>query len=306
MPELEEAKTPDRHCLLVDQGNSRVKWIGAVWHAISGNWDLDVTTFGEGGPEDFAGALHSGALMPPEEVLLSTVAGDDGVAALEDAIAARSRAPMVRMRAEPESCGVRNGYRKPSRLGADRWMAVVGAARRYGLPVVVMDLGSASTIDAVDEEGRHLGGLILPGPRTMLGALKDETALDIDPAFALGANRAARVAGEARADTTGAIEGGVVTAQVGALERFLAWFEQRLGEKSAARLKIVVTGGGAGAILNQVIGQAIGQSTGQSGYQLTHDPLLVFRGMLLCRYGPGENPMKDQGKDQDNHFREER
>lgn len=285
MPELEQARAPERHCLLVDQGNSRVKWIGAVWHAMAGNWSLDVTTFGEGAPDDLGAALDSGALMPPQEVLLCSVAGDDRVAAVEDAIAAHSQAPVVRMRAEPETRGIRNGYRKPAQLGADRWMAVVGAARCYGLPVVVMDLGTATTLDAVDDKGRHLGGLILPGPQTMLGALKGETVLDIDPEFALCADGVAPVAGQAQADTAAAIEGGVVTAQAGALERFVAWFEQRLGEKSAARLRIVVTGGGAGAILRQVVGQ----SNGPSVYQLTHDPLLVFRGMLLYRYGSGES-----------------
>lgn len=306
MPELETAKAPDRHCLLIDQGNSRVKWIGAVWHAMSGNWGLDVTTFGEGGPQDLGAALDSGALMPPEEILLCSVAADDSVAALEDAIATRSRAGLVRMRAGPETRGIRNGYREPSQLGADRWMAVVGAARRYGLPVVVMDLGTASTLDAVDDEGRHLGGLILPGPRAMLDALKGGTALDIDPASALGADCATGVAGAAHDETAAAIEGGVVAAQVGALERFVDWFEQQLGDNSPALLKIVVTGGGAGAILHQVIGQSIGQPGGHSGYQLTHDPLLVFRGMLLCRYGCADNPIKDPGKDQDNHSREER
>lgn len=284
MPDLEKARAPERHCLLIDQGNSRVKWIGAVWHAMAENWSLDVTTFGEGDAQALGSALDSGALFPPQEVLLCSVAPEESMRALEEIIADRTAAPLVRLAAQAETCGIRNGYRAPEQLGADRWMAVVGAARHHGTPVVVMDLGTASTLDAVDERGRHLGGLILPGPRTMLDSLSGRTALDTGFDTA---NRAGRKAGEPQVATPAAIEGGILAAQAGALagfaDRVVARVQERMDENTAAKLKIVVTGGAAGAILKA--------SLGPSGYQLTHDPLLVFRGMLLCHYASGDSQL---------------
>jgi type III pantothenate kinase len=274
VPELQPQRGPDRHCLLVDQGNSRIKWIGAVWSAMSSHWDLDVTTFGEGDVEALERVLDSGDMLPPEEVLLSSVASEDRAAEVELAVAAHSAARVVPLRSEAETCGIRNGYRDPAQLGVDRWMAVLGAARHHGLPLVVMDLGSATTLDAVDGRGRHLGGLILPGPDAMLGALKSGTDLDLSNATVDSRRKCA--AGEAQRETLRAIEGGIVTAQLGALEQFVEWFRKRLGNGSGGELKIVVTGGAAGAILRQ------------SDYQLTHDPLLLFKGMLLSRFGPGE------------------
>lgn len=278
---------PDRHCLLIDQGNSRVKWIGAVWSAMSRNWDLDVTTFAEGPVEALEATLDSGDMLPPEEVLLASVAPEQRAAEVELVVAAHSAAGVVRLRSQAEACGIRNGYRDPAKLGVDRWMAVLGGAEHHGLPLVVMDLGSATTLDAVDARGRHLGGLILPGPAAMLGALEAGTALDLSKA-SLGARRKC-AAGEAQGETLRAIEGGIVTAQIGALEQFVRWFRKRLGNGSGGELKIVVTGGAAGAILRQ------------SDYQLTHDPLVVFKGMLLSRYGRGDSKPGDPG----DHFREE-
>jgi len=275
VPELEPARPPDKHCLLVDQGSSRIKWIGAIWSAMSRNWGLDVTTHGEGGLQEFATALDSGELLPPEEVLLCSVADPDRVSELEVVIAERSSAPVVRSRSEVETCGVRNGYREPEQLGADRWMTVVAAAGHHGLPLVVMDLGTATTLDAVDAEGQHHGGLILPGPGTMLGALGDATALRLDAEASR--ERPKRKAGRAQTDTRSAVQGGILASHVGVLHEFIHWFEEQLGAKDAGEMKLLVTGGGAGVIL------------GQSDYQLTHDPLLVFKGMLICRFGPGDH-----------------
>jgi type III pantothenate kinase len=68
--------------------------------------------------------------------------------------------------------GVRNGYAETWRLGADRWVGVVGAhALARGRAVLVANAGTALTIDAVSAKGRHLGGAIVPGPEAMIGSL---------------------------------------------------------------------------------------------------------------------------------------
>lgn len=79
--------------------------------------------------------------------------------------------------------GVTNGYEHPQRLGADRWAAIIGARQRAlrqlavaPPPVVAVMVGTAVTVDAVDAQGRFLGGLILPGFGLMYRALESGTA----------------------------------------------------------------------------------------------------------------------------------
>ena len=83
--------------------------------------------------------------------------------------------------ASEAEAGLINGYDYPARLGADRWVAMVGA-RQHMLrcgpvrPVILVMVGTAVTVEAIDEQGRFLGGLILPGHGIMLRALESGTA----------------------------------------------------------------------------------------------------------------------------------
>ncbi len=82
--------------------------------------------------------------------------------------------------------GLANGYDHPTRLGADRWVAMIGAralmlqkvksAGRNPRPIVVVMVGTAVTVEAIDASGKFLGGLILPGHGIMLRALESGTA----------------------------------------------------------------------------------------------------------------------------------
>ena len=81
----------------------------------------------------------------------------------------------------PQEAGLRNGYDHPARLGADRWVAMIGARQRLlarGLagPCIVVMVGTAVTVEAIDAEGKFLGGIILPGHGIMLRALESGTA----------------------------------------------------------------------------------------------------------------------------------
>jgi type III pantothenate kinase len=80
-----------------------------------------------------------------------------------------------------EEAGVVNGYEYPARLGADRWVAIIGARHRLlkrGLrkPCVVVMVGTAVTVETIDASGKFLGGVILPGHGIMLRALESGTA----------------------------------------------------------------------------------------------------------------------------------
>ena len=81
----------------------------------------------------------------------------------------------------PQEAGVTNGYDHPARLGADRWVAMIGARHRLisrGVhkPCVVVMVGTAVTVEAIDAHGRFLGGIILPGHGIMLRARESGTA----------------------------------------------------------------------------------------------------------------------------------
>jgi type III pantothenate kinase len=81
------------------------------------------------------------------------------------------------VRSSRSAAGVRNGYRDTWRLGADRWVGIVAAhsiatgSRATGRPVLIANIGTALTIDAVAGNGRHAGGAIVPGPDAMVWSM---------------------------------------------------------------------------------------------------------------------------------------
>jgi len=72
-------------------------------------------------------------------------------------------------------CGVRNGYSRPGQLGSDRWAALVGAWHLVRKECLVVNSGTATTIDTLSGQGEFMGGLILPGVDLMLGSLYNTT-----------------------------------------------------------------------------------------------------------------------------------
>ncbi|HEX7082041.1 MAG TPA: type III pantothenate kinase [Gammaproteobacteria bacterium] len=161
--------------LVVDIGNARVKWALADRGRIGATGDALHT----GRVDDAMAALD--AALPPgvERVVVANVAGDDVVAALAALTERRFGAAPELVATQREMLGVRCGYRDPSRLGVDRWVAVIAAHRiaseKGPRPACVIGAGTAMTFDAVDAAGLHLGGLILPGPRIAADALARNT-----------------------------------------------------------------------------------------------------------------------------------
>lgn len=94
----------------------------------------------------------------------------------------RWRLPMEWLLATDEARGITNRYTPPSHLGADRWAAMVAARLRAdrsdaaGQPIIVVNAGTAVTIDSIDADGVFRGGLILPNMRLMLRSLAENTA----------------------------------------------------------------------------------------------------------------------------------
>ena len=157
--------------LLLDIGNTRIKWArlegGALGKQSSAlHLDDQVT--------QALGRAFEGT--KPRRILVCNVAGPLVGKAVTDLCQDRYTLNPEFLISGSERCGVKNGYTDPVRLGADRWAGVIGAFSRFGGPVCVVDAGTAITVDAVDAQGQHQGGLIAPGPQTMRRALADATA----------------------------------------------------------------------------------------------------------------------------------
>lgn len=97
---------------------------------------------------------------------LSSVLDPDRQIRLDECLAGAFGEGVTRFRSEPRSAGVINGYRRPERLGVDRWLALIGAASLVEGDCILIDAGSAITLDLLRGDGRHLGGAILPGINT--------------------------------------------------------------------------------------------------------------------------------------------
>ncbi|MDI6693695.1 MAG: type III pantothenate kinase [Anaerolineales bacterium] len=128
--------------------------------------------------------------------------------------------------------GVRIRYEDPRAVGADRIVDAAAVLRFYGAPACVVDFGTATTFDAISEEGDYLGGAIAPGISIAAEALFLRTAklprVDIQrPPHAIGRN------------TVHAMQSGLLFGYVSLVEGMVARFRQELGPK----MKVIGTGG---------------------------------------------------------------
>lgn len=163
--------------LLLDLGNTRLKWALAqsVESAAESarHWRLgEVKALAHAGP-DFLPALQQALRQLPEvdSVHLVAVASASTLEAVQHCVRdhVRSRRPGLLRAHSQASMDVGAGrrllcaYPRPDHLGADRWLSLCGALAGTPPPLLVVGAGTALTLDAVDREYRHLGGLILAG-----------------------------------------------------------------------------------------------------------------------------------------------
>jgi type III pantothenate kinase len=233
--------------LLLDLGNTRLKWAlrdGDDWRANGAvAWNENVA--------DTLAAAWAGQAPPNAVFGASVVDAPREARVAASIVAAFGREPRW-LRTPAEACGVRNAYVEPQKLGVDRFLAMV-AARADGLaPCVLAGVGTALTLDALAADGRHLGGLIAPGPRLMQQSLLGATA-QVRPAHA-GA------VVEAADNTADAVASGCWLAAAALIERFVARMAPALGGAPALRL-----GGGDAAALLPLLAMPA---------QLAHDSVL--------------------------------
>ena len=221
--------------LAIDIGNTRLKW--ALFAS----------------PQPGAAALAHGAvflenidvlaetewrvLSVPGSMLGCNVAGDAVRRRVEEQLELWADLSPRWVVSSSHAAGVENGYDHPGRLGTDRFVAQIGArqlvvSRGTPGPVLVVMVGTAVTVDALDAEGRFLGGLILPGHGIMLRALEGGTA---------GLRVPTGEVVEFPKNTSDALTSGGTFAIAGAIERLHRHLTRRCGQEPVT----LMTGGAA-------------------------------------------------------------
>ncbi len=242
--------------LLMDVGNSRIKW-GVLDHGeIHRTGHISQQRIREKGLQ----VLTTKIPRRVDEVFVSNVAGTSFATRLSGVAGMHCDCDVKFARSERSGWGVTSGYTQPRRMGVDRWVAMVGAWAEVQSTCLVVDAGTAVTIDAIDADGNHLGGQIIAGVATMADALSTATS-DI-PRVKPAPGRSADDLGMFAHNTAAAVREGAHAAVAGAVDRAI-----RALQSNAYEPAVILTGGDASRILN-----ALGDTP-------VHRPHLVLQGL---------------------------
>jgi type III pantothenate kinase len=229
--------------LLVDVGNTRLKWRwlegpnGVPLDGVLPLKELDTATLAEQFAVGWAGRPQ------PCDALLSCVADENIASAVADAARLLGCQP-YRMQSAAEACGVRNGYVQPELLGVDRWLGLVAARSLHQGSACIVGVGTALTVDLLDAEGQHHGGLLVPGPELMHQALVTRTAR----IGAAASQAEPQVREGLGVNTAGAMQEGGLLAAAALAVRAATDF----AERTNAPVWLCLTGGGAETVAERL------------------------------------------------------
>ncbi|HEY6986538.1 MAG TPA: type III pantothenate kinase [Rhodanobacteraceae bacterium] len=223
--------------LLIDIGNTRFKWAlvenGATWaRGTFAHTGADIT---EALDREWAN------LTSPRRILVASVASLALDVEIEDVARRRFGVEPEFLRSPAAGLGIHNAYPEPQRLGIDRFLGLAALHAARASAQVLVGVGTAMTLDALDADGTHLGGWILPSPALMRESVLARTA------------RVGSADGhwtEFGDNTADGLHSGALAAAGGAVERFCANAARRFQTWPA----VVLTGGGADEIAARVPG----------------------------------------------------
>ncbi|MDH4235452.1 MAG: type III pantothenate kinase, partial [Gallionella sp.] len=200
--------------LLIDAGNTRIKWA-----LVNGGNDWlrsGVLPVGQAGelPGLFADSQDI------QQIWVSNVAGEEVALHVRNIFAGKPM-QICFVAAREMQCGVRNGYVCAAQLGSDRWAALVAAWRLVQGKCLVVNCGTAITIDALSGQGEFSGGLILPGIELMQRSLARATDQLKLVQVKLGQGTYARFP----KNTADALFSGAIQAGCGAIQRQHAFLD---------------------------------------------------------------------------------
>ena len=248
----------------LDVGNSRIKWRSRSASKVL-NEGIAATV------ADLARQFDSGRTSgdTPREVLVASVRDDDSLAQISEwAQSAWQLTPKLAV-VSKQASGVINSYDDVSRMGVDRWLAMLAAYQRTQSACIVVDSGTALTIDAISDNGQHLGGYILPGLGLGISAIETNTGIrlqqrDVEAAgLALGNN------------TESAVLNGVLAQAIALIEKVANQIAiQNLKGQDRNPVHVLLSGGDASTIS--------GALAGNRSLVLESCPSLVLDGLPLA------------------------
>ena len=216
---------------LIDLGNTRLKWALASSGAISARGAF------EHSGADISAALEREwrSLTSVQRGVVASVASLGLDVEIETFVRQRFGAECEFVRSPATALGIRNAYPEPQRLGVDRFLSLAAVHARHQRAQVLVGVGTALTLDAIDADGTHLGGWIVPSPALMRESVLARTARvgSADGQLADFAD-----------NTADALYSGSLYAASGAVERFCANAARQFQTWPA----VVLTGGGADEI----------------------------------------------------------
>ena len=222
--------------LVIDVGNTRLKW---AWLSSTGLSDQQAVVHRDAKRGSWTTALSESG-QKPDRILVSNVAGPVMAKTLTRLAKKVFRVDIEFITAAREFQGLKSGYLDPTLLGADRWLALIGAWTKARSALCVVDAGTAVKVDSVDAGGQHLGGLIAPGIHMMREVLMSKTS-DIAKA---ALHSSPSLAGVLANNTTAAVSRGAVFALAGMAERAA----EVIAQSTATTPRLFITGGDANLI----------------------------------------------------------
>lgn len=221
--------------ILADFGNSRLK-LGRLYRGELR--DTDALPYTESAVAEW---MRRAAPARPARLLICAVITDARLATIRRQLERRCACPTHRVETPTAAHGVRVAYAEPHRLGVDRYVAMVAAHRNASGHKLVVDAGTAMTVDILCAQGEHLGGYIVPG----LGLQQDALRRNITTMAANNQTASSLTPGR---DTPTAAAAGRLLALTGAIESAYA----RAAQWVDGPLRVVLTGGDAPVIAPQL------------------------------------------------------
>jgi len=211
--------------LLIDLGNSRLKWAWADNKNLSPGPAIPNHSLGIA---QLTAAWHTPD--QPKRVGVACVGNPRNLTLVKQAVSSLwPGRPVIEYQSKDHDFGVTNAYQQPENLGVDRWLALIAAHQLYRENACIVDCGTAITVDLLAKNGMHRGGHICPGLRMMKQALFKHTQnLPLgDEAFPL----------TAATSTAAAIYAGTLNAALGLIAQVMA--------QQPPATRLILTGGDA-------------------------------------------------------------
>jgi type III pantothenate kinase len=244
--------------LLVDAGNTRIKWAGLEGAVLKSG----AAVLRRDCAQDIDSLAAVWAALPaPQRLLIASVAGPDFSARIGAWSKKFWGLDPEFVTAQAHAFGIINAYTEPQRLGVDRWLALIAARQLAAGPVCIVDCGTALTVDVMADNGEHLGGLIIPGLGLMRRALLENTA-GIEAAIGGASHEEVTLLAK---DTRRAVMGGTLYAAIAVIDRIV----QDVTEAVGAGMTCMLTGGDADTVRPLL----------HAGFR--YEPELVLKGLAV-------------------------